>query len=74
MRGRTTLVVSHRLSLARSAHRVVVIEDGRIVEEGDPTELLNCPVSFLARMARADAENSASMTAVPEEVPATTTA
>ena len=34
MQGRTTLVVSHRLSLARTADRVVVIADGRIVERG----------------------------------------
>ena len=39
MRGRTALMVTHRLSLARSADRVVVLEDGRIVEEGAPEVL-----------------------------------
>ena len=54
MRGRTTLVVSHRLSLARAADRVVVLADGRIVEDGPPGELLAQPGSHFAAMVRAD--------------------
>ncbi|HSH79292.1 MAG TPA: ATP-binding cassette domain-containing protein [Herpetosiphonaceae bacterium] len=54
MRGRTTLVVSHRLSLARSADRVVIVADGRIVEQGAPDTLLACPDSGFSRMVRAD--------------------
>lgn len=38
--GRTTLVVAHRLSTIALADRVVVLEDGRIVEGGPPGELL----------------------------------
>ena len=40
MRSRTTLLVAHRLSTVRNADRVVVLERGRIVETGRPTELL----------------------------------
>ena len=40
MRGRTTVLVSHRLALARRADRVVVLERGRIVEEGTAAGLL----------------------------------
>jgi subfamily B ATP-binding cassette protein MsbA len=40
MRGRTTLVIAHRLSTVRSANRIVVIVDGRIVEEGRHETLL----------------------------------
>ena len=54
MRGRTTLVVSHRLSLARAADRVVVLAQGRIVEDGPPGELLAQPDSHFAAMIRAD--------------------
>jgi ABC-type multidrug transport system fused ATPase/permease subunit len=39
MRGRTALIVTHRLSLARSADRVVVLEGGVVVEEGPPETL-----------------------------------
>lgn len=38
--GRTCLVIAHRLSTVRSADRVVVVEDGRIVEQGSHAELL----------------------------------
>lgn len=33
--GRTAVMISHRLGSARMAHRIVVLKDGRIVEEGD---------------------------------------
>ena len=39
MRGRTTIVISHRLEPARRADRVVVLQNGRIVEDG-PADLL----------------------------------
>ena len=38
--GRTVLAVSHRLSLAARSDRVVVLSDGRVVEQGAPAELL----------------------------------
>jgi subfamily B ATP-binding cassette protein MsbA len=40
MAGRTTLVIAHRLSTVKNAHRIVVLADGRIVEEGGHAELL----------------------------------
>ena len=36
MKGRTTILITHRLELARKAERVIVIEDGRIAEDGSP--------------------------------------
>lgn len=40
MRGRTALVVAHRLSLVRGLDRILVMADGRIVEDGSHEELL----------------------------------
>ncbi len=40
MQGRTTFVVAHRLSTVRNANRIVVLDEGRIVEIGAHKELL----------------------------------
>jgi ABC-type multidrug transport system fused ATPase/permease subunit len=40
MKTRTSFVIAHRLSTVVSADRIVVIEDGRIVEQGSHHELL----------------------------------
>jgi ABC-type multidrug transport system fused ATPase/permease subunit len=40
MQRRTSLVIAHRLSTTRSAERVIVLDKGRIVEEGTHTELV----------------------------------
>ena len=49
MEGRTTLIIAHRLSTIRHVDRVVVLEHGRVVEQGTPDELLVRPGAY-ARM------------------------
>ncbi len=38
--GRTALIIAHRLSTVETADRVLVVHDGRIVEDGTPAELI----------------------------------
>ncbi len=40
-RGRTTIVVAHRLSTIKNADRIAVIADGKIIEEGNHDELVS---------------------------------
>lgn len=51
MKGRTCLTVAHRLSTIDRADRIVVMQDGVIVEEGTPTELMAKGGAY-ARMVR----------------------
>ena len=39
MQGRTTLIITHRLATVQQVDRIVVLEDGRIVEIGTPADL-----------------------------------
>jgi ATP-binding cassette subfamily B protein len=48
MRGRTTLLITHRMMLAAAADRVLVLGDGGIVEQGPPAELLALDGAYAA--------------------------
>jgi ATP-binding cassette, subfamily B, bacterial len=49
-RGRTVVMVSHRLNLACAADTVVVLSGGRLIEQGRPAELLRRPGGAFARL------------------------
>ena len=50
MRGRTSLVIAHRLSTLRSVDDIVVFEGGRIVEQGSRSQLVGDDDSRFARL------------------------
>ncbi len=68
MKGRTTLVIAHRLATIVNAHRILVIEAGRLVEEGTHASLMAAG-GLYSRLARLQFETgAAALTAVAEAV------
>nr|WP_081482264.1 ABC transporter ATP-binding protein [Mesorhizobium amorphae] len=52
MEGRTTIVIAHRLSTVVNADHIIVLEEGRLVEEGSHAALMADPHSVYARFHR----------------------
>ncbi len=52
----SVIIISHRLSMLGLVDRVIVLEGGRIVEEGVPSELLSDSKSLFARMYESQAK------------------
>ena len=50
MKGRTSIVIAHRLTTVEKCDRVVVIEDGRVVEEGRFNELQSNQEGYFAKL------------------------
>ncbi|WP_211327722.1 type I secretion system permease/ATPase [Solilutibacter pythonis] len=51
-KGRTVLIIAHRLSTVRHAHRIVVVEKGEIVEAGNHDTLVGMPGGYYAHLYR----------------------
>ncbi|MDX1453229.1 MAG: lipid A export permease/ATP-binding protein MsbA [Oleiphilaceae bacterium] len=61
MEGRTTIVIAHRLSTIENADRIIVMDDGQIVEQGSHSELLalNGEYAKLHRLSQSAIEENA---------------
>nr|MDJ0817121.1 ATP-binding cassette domain-containing protein [Desulfobacterales bacterium] len=62
MQGRTTFIIAHRLSTIGHADRILVIVDGRIVEEGLHAQLLQLRGEYYKLYQMQFAENQSGMT------------
>jgi subfamily B ATP-binding cassette protein HlyB/CyaB len=49
-RGRTVIIIAHRLSSVRQAHRIIAMDKGRIVEQGSHEDLLKQPQGLYAHL------------------------
>jgi ATP-binding cassette subfamily B multidrug efflux pump len=61
-KGKTTVIVSHRVSSAKNADKIIVLEDGKIVQEGTHETLINTDGYYkhlyLKQLSETDAPNS----------------
>ncbi|PWY70198.1 P-loop containing nucleoside triphosphate hydrolase protein [Aspergillus heteromorphus CBS 117.55] len=68
--GRTTIVIAHRLSTIKTAHNIVVLVNGKIVEQGNHNELVSHQGTYhsLVEAQRINEEKDAEALAADEEV------
>jgi len=49
-KGKTSIVIAHRLATVKKANRILVMDNGKIVEQGTHNELLKIPNGFYAKL------------------------
>lgn len=58
LRGKTVLVIAHRMRTVEAADKIVVLADGRVEEQGSPAELLAKPGGLFRHMAELQTESA----------------
>ena len=61
--GRTTILIAHRLQTARLADRIVVVDDGKVIEDGSHDDLLALDSQYARMWASAEGESTPTPTA-----------
>ena len=56
--GKTVLVIAHRMRTVEASDRIIVLSDGKVVEEGSPSELLAKENGMFRRMTQLQAESA----------------
>ncbi|MCR5129457.1 MAG: ABC transporter ATP-binding protein/permease [Lachnospiraceae bacterium] len=56
--GKTVLVIAHRMRTVEAADKIVVLVDGKVAEEGSPSELLKMEDGIFKRMAQLQSESA----------------
>ena len=69
VRGRTVIIIAHRLSAIRDCDRIISLREGRIVEEGSHKELITRPDGVYGKLWRMQAASSAHAAAPAAESP-----
>uniref|UniRef100_I5AWC2 ABC-type multidrug transport system, ATPase and permease component n=1 Tax=Eubacterium cellulosolvens (strain ATCC 43171 / JCM 9499 / 6) TaxID=633697 RepID=I5AWC2_EUBC6 len=58
LEGKTVLVIAHRMRTVEAADKIVVLADGKVAEQGSPTELLKKEDGIFKRMAKLQSESA----------------
>jgi ATP-binding cassette subfamily B protein len=65
MSGRTSIVIAHRLSTVRTMDRILVFDQGRIIEEGNHEALLRRPQGYYRRLSERQAGGRIEVVQIP---------
>ncbi len=58
LEGKTVLVIAHRMRTVEAADKIVVLADGKVAEEGTPSELLSNENGIFKRMTKLQSESA----------------
>ncbi|MGY2051719.1 type I secretion system permease/ATPase [Methylobacterium sp. JK268] len=60
VRGRTVVIIAHRLAAVRICDRIIALQDGRVVEDGTHRDLVERPASLYGRLWRMQSDHGSS--------------